>query len=250
MRHAAPGLKIEPGSWVMFLAAWWTGAAVSAAPAVSDGGAPAITPFSVLVFLAFCALLLIKPAAPAALKQRAFRPVLYMALPPLAVLAGAAWLKPSLASFYLAGGVLMAIYFFIERKSHFYAEIAGMAVMGLAAAVSVAVNNWNAVWNDGGPLPGIRLGLLFFAFFLSSPLRVRLASPKYRKAAIVYSGVILACSISAGLSGHPVFFAFLPLAEDLFSAIRKRTKENFRAIGITESVKTVTFAILVAVLFN
>ena len=249
MRHAAPGLKIEPGSWVMFLAAWWTGAAVSAAPAVSDGGAPAITPFSVLVFLAFCALLLIKPAASAALKQKAFRPVLYMALPPLAVLAGAAWLKPSLAPFYLAGGVLMAIYFLIERKSHFYAEVTGMAVMGLAAAISVAVNNWNGGWNNGGPLPGIRLGLLFFAFFLSSPLRVRLTSAKYRKAAIIYCGVILGGSIAAGLSGHPVFFAFLPLAEDLFSAARRRTKEKFRAIGIAETVKTAVFAVLVAVLF-
>ena len=42
----AAGLKIEPGSWVMFLVSWLTGAAIR------NHGAPVATPFSVLVFLA------------------------------------------------------------------------------------------------------------------------------------------------------------------------------------------------------
>ena len=226
----------EPGSWVMFAVAFFTGAAVSG-----------FTPRAVLVFAALALVLMAKAPLLGYLRKGekdALGGLLPYLLPGLGILSWSVWMNPPLAFLYLAGGLLFALYYYLEKRKKLpliYSEAAGMAVMGLAAVIGASLAGDMAPWTYLWPM--------FFVFYFASSFRVRLFSKdrKYRLMGVIYSGAVLLSSAALALKGHLIFISFLPLVEDLYSSLRPR-KEKFRAIGLKEAVKAVIFAaILIAV---
>ncbi|MDA8172865.1 MAG: YwiC-like family protein [Nitrospiraceae bacterium] len=237
-KRAIPYTK-EPGSWVMFLAAFSVGSAVSGR----------FVTMSVIVFVSLALMLLAKSPAVSMVRGRKweFLPdVFVLVLPAFAGIFYSAWLYPPLGLLYGAGAALFALnYYFEGRRSRFprvYAEACGMAIMGLIAAIASSV--------AGGIPRHLYLWAVFSLFYFASSFRVRYAnSPGYRRAGAVYSGLLIFGGIAAAALGHPVFLAFAPLAEDFYSSLKTgRGKLKFRQIGLISTAKVLVFAVLVIAL--
>ena len=224
----------EPGSWVMFLAAFVSGAVVSGR----------FVTMSVIVFVSLALMLLAKSPVVSMFRGRKWGllpDVSVMVLPALAGIFYSAWLYPPLAFLYGAGAALFALnYYFETHRKKFppiCAEACGMAIMGLMAAVAASVT--------GGIERHLYLWAVFSLFFFASSFRVRYFNfPKYRPAGAIYSGLLAAGGIAAAALGHPVFLAFLPLSEDFYRSMRPM-KEKFKRIGLISSAKVLVFAALV-----
>ncbi len=223
----------EPGSWVMFLAAFAAGAAKAASFGIE----------SATVLLTLFLFLLAKSPALKLIKNREPQAVwsaLVLGVPAISGLVFSAMRGPFLLPLYAAGGALLALNLLSARRGHLLrAEAFGMAVMGLAAVMAESAG-------DGRPA-GLYLWPIFFAFFFSSSFRVRLAVKKYRIIGALYAGAILTASAALALMGHLLFIAFSPLLEDFYSAL-KGGREKFREIGLKEAAKTAIFAAIVIML--
>jgi hypothetical protein len=220
----------EYGSWVMCAVSF-------AAGTVKAGGVSALTP---VVFLSIGLLLMAKAPAERLLRRPdrvALRSLLLFGVPALAGVAYSVLRQPSLTYLYLSGVGVLALYVLIRGRGYLVAEEAsGMAVMGLVAAIAASL---------GGEVAShLYLWPLFFAFYFSSSLRVRLGKPLYRLLSGAYSGLLLLSGVVLAFAGNLLLLAFLPLLEDLYAAMRGG-REPFKRVGIIESVKAVVFASLV-----
>ncbi len=232
---AAISYTKEPGTWIMFLAAFASGAAA--------GGPRTIT---VIIFVSLLLLLLIKsPAVDMLRSGRTDRlpELAVLALPGFAGLAYSVWLYRPLALLYAAAAVLFALNYHFEKGRKFspvYAEAFGMAIMGDVAVISASV--------AGGIGRHLYLWALFFLFYFASCFRVRYSGlKKYRTIGAVYSSALLLGSLAGAALGHPVLLVFLPLAEDVYSALKQR-KLKFKQLGLLSTVKTLVFCALVVYL--
>lgn len=228
----------EPGSWIMFVTAFAAGMWIG-------GGPRTIT---VIIFVSLSLFLLIK--APAVQMIRSGKPdplpaLAMLALPGAAGLAYSVWLYPPLSFLYTAGALLFALNYFFERKrgkpSQLYAQACGMAIMGEVAVISSSA--------AGAIEKHLYLWALFFLFYLASPFRVRFSSgvKKYRLIGGIYSGALLAGGVAGAALGYPALLAFLPLSEDVYSALTGR-KFKLKQIGVISTIKTVIFAAVIVYL--
>ncbi len=233
----------EPGPWIMFLAAYISGVFVAGGPRV----------ITVIVLVSLSILLLIKSPVANMLRTRRAGQLFHsglamLALPAFAGLGYSLWLYPPLGLLYAAGALLLALnYYFEGKRTVFppvYSEACGMAVMGLAAVIGASV--------AGGILKGLYLWPLFSLFYLASSFRVRYQGrkkKKYRKTGGMYSGALLFGGLAGAALGHMVLLAFLPLAEDVFSAVRQPgEKQKLRQIGMLSAAKVIVFSALVVLL--
>jgi hypothetical protein len=222
----------EYGSWVMCAVSFVAGT-------VKAGEVSALT---AVVFLSVGLLLMAKAPAERLLRRPdglALRSLLIFALPALAGVAYSVFMQESLIYLYLSGVGVLALYVLIRGKGYLVAEeAAGMAVMGLVAAIAASLG--------GDAASHLYLWPLFSAFYFSSSLRVRLAKPLYRVLSGAYSGALLLSGVVLAFIGHLLMLSFLPLLEDLYAVVRGR-REPFKRLGIIESAKAVVFAALVIV---
>ncbi len=226
----------EPGSWVMFLMAFAAGTAV--------GGR--LVTMSVIVFVSMALMLLARTPVFHMVRGRKweFLPdVALLVLPALVGIFYSAWLYPALGLLYAAGAPLFALaYYFEGRRGKLppvFAEACGMAIMGLVAAIASSVT--------GGIGRHLYLWAVFSLFYFASSFRVRYANfPGYRRIGALYCGLLITGGVAAAWLGHPVFLAFLPLAEDFYSALRPGGRKlKFRQIGLISTVKALVFAAIV-----
>ena len=219
----------------MFLAAFAAGVLVSGGPRM----------ITAIVFVSLTLLLLVKTPAVNMIRSSnldRLPDLAMLALPGFAGLAYSAWLSPSLGLLYAAGALLFALnyYFGKDGKSKkfppIYAEGFGMAIMGQVAVISSSVT--------GGIGKHLYLWAMFSLFYFASCFRVRYPGLKrYRPIGAVYSGALLLAGLAGAALGHPVLLAFLPLAEDVWSAVKRREKkEKFRQIGLLSTAKVLVFA--------
>lgn len=147
--------------------------------------------------------------------------------------------QPPILFLYAAGLALMLPYFVFLRKGFpVLSEACGMAAMGLVA--SIAASTGSQIY------PNLYLWGMFFAFYFASSFRVRLTTKKYRTMCIVYSGIVLMVSVFLAVADKQwIYLSFLPLVEDLCSAVANK-KESFKRLGIVSTIKAVIFAALVA----
>lgn len=223
----------EHGAWVMFAIAFVTGTAK----------AGSIGAVNLIVFISLAFFLMAK-APMASLLRRGDKNGLPFIF--LYIILGAFGCLYSiirhtdLIFLYSAGVILIILYFIFGRKGlPVLSEASAMAIMGLVAAISASVSN--------GIQPKLYLWLMFFVFYLASSFRVRLTMKKYRVISGLYSGLILLLSSIMVFLGEPLFLSFFPLIEDLYSAA-KGTREEFKRIGIIETIKSAVFALLVIIL--
>ncbi len=233
----------EPGSWIMFLAACISGVLAAGGPRV----------ITAIVFVSLSVLLLIKTPVVNMLRTRRagqlFKSGLAtLALPASAGLAYSIWLYPPLGLLYAGGALLLALNYYFEGKRTasppIFAEVCGMAVMGLVAVIGASL--------AGGISRYLYLWPLFSLFYFASSFRVRYQGRKqkiYRLAGGIYSGALLVSGLAAAALGHPVLLAFLPLAEDVFSAVRQPAEnKKLKQIGLLSAAKVIVFAALVVFL--
>jgi hypothetical protein len=222
----------EYGSWVMCSVSFIAGT-------VKAGQISGLT---AVVFFSIGLLLMAKAPAERLLRRPdslAWRSLFIFAVPALAGVVYSVFRQQSLVYLYLCGVGVLVLYVLIRGKGYLVAEeAAGMAVMGLVAAIAASL---------GGEVAShLYLWPLFFAFYFSSSLRVRVVKPLYRVLGGVYSGALLLSGVVLAFVGNYMMLAFLPLLEDLYAALRGR-KEPFKRLGIIESIKAVVFAVLVII---
>lgn len=223
----------EHGAWVMFAIAFVTGTAK----------AERVDEVNLVLFLSMALFLMAKAPVSGFLRTSDKSGLPFIALYGALGAAGCLYSilrQPDLLVLYLAGLVLIFLYFIFARKGFpVLSEASAMAIMGLVAGISSSIG--------GDILSKLSLWLMFFLFYLASSFRVRLMMKKYRTIAVVYSSLMLLLSGVMTALGRSVFIAFLPLLEDLFAAQRGR-KEEFKRIGIIETVKSIVFALLIIVI--
>lgn len=222
----------EHGAWVMFAIAFITGTAK----------AGRIESLNIVVFISLAFFLMSKAPVASLLRRgnKSGLPFIFFYI----VLGASGCIysvikNTDLIFLYTVGVILIILYFFFGRRSlPVLSEASAMAIMGLVASISASVSS--------EMLPKLYLWPMFFAFYLASSFRVRLTMKHYRIISGAYSGLILSLSGIMVFTGKPLFLSFFPLIEDLFSAIRG-TKEEFKRIGIIETVKSAIFALLVII---
>lgn len=144
--------------------------------------------------------------------------------------------QPQLIVLYASGAILVSLYFILGRKGFpVLSEASGMAIMGLAAAIAASAGNDIS--------SKLYLWPMFFLFYLASSFRVRFAIMRYRIISGIYSGLLIATSGIMAYAGRLVFLSFLPLAEDVYSAITGK-KEEFKRLGMIETIKSVIFGLI------
>lgn len=223
----------EHGAWVMFAIAFVTGM-------VKAGSMEAL---SLIVFVSM-ALFLMAKAPVATFFRRGDRSVLpfvalYLALGSAGCLYSIVK-KPDLIFLYGAGIVLVILYFLFGRKSlPVLSEASAMATMGLVASIAASIGS--------EIVSHLYLWFMFFLFYLASSFRVRLTMKKYRVIGGAYSCLMVLLSGVMAFKGELMFLAFLPLMEDFYAALRGG-REEFKRIGIIETVKSVIFALAVIIL--
>lgn len=219
----------EPGTWVMFVIAFITGA-------IKAGSMDHVT---VITFVSLSFFLMAKGPVASYLKKKDQAFLSSIVIYILIGSAGSLYSvlsRPYLVILYGAAFVLIVFFFFFLRKGFpLPAEVCGMAIMGIAAGIAASIN--------GAILPNLYLSMIFFVFYIASSLRVRFTIKKYRVLSGVYSGIIILFSAAMIYTGNRLFVAFLPLIEDVYAAITGR-KEDFRRLGIIETIKSVVFAFL------
>ena len=229
--------KKEPGAWVMFLAAFAAGTAVSGR----------FVTISAIVFFSLAFLLLAKSPLLSMIRGRRWEYLPDMAalvLPAAAGISYSAWLYPSLGLLYGAGAALMALNYYLDAGSgrfrHLYAEACGMAIMGLVATIASSVS--------GGISRHLVLGGAFFLFYFASSFRVRYAVlPGLRRIGMVYCALLVAGGIAAAAFSHPAGLAFLPLIEDIGASLKTgKRKLGLKRIGLLSTAKVLVFAVLIA----
>lgn len=219
----------EPGSWVMFGIAFVTGAAK----------ANEISCMTFVILVSLSLLLMAKAPLSILLKRRDRDIVLPLTGYILIGSAGCLYSiikQPQLIALYAAGAILVSLYFTLGRKDFpVLSEASGMAIMGLAAAIAASAGNDIS--------SKLYLWPVFFLFYLASSFRVRFAMMRYRIISGIYSGILIVASGIMAYAGRLVFLSFLPLAEDIYSAITGR-KEDFKRLGIIETIKSVIFGLI------
>lgn len=222
----------EPGTWVMFVIAFITGAAKAGRIDIK----------TIIVFISLSLLLMLK--APLSVFFKRKDPD---SLPPIilySVIGSAGCLysiikQPPIIFLYAAGLTLMLPYFVFLRKGlPVLSEACGMAAMGLVASIAASIGN--------RIYPNLYLWGMFFAFYFASSFRVRFMINKYRVLSGVYSGLIMLFSAVMAYAGKWMFVAFLPLIEDIYAAITGK-RDDFKKLGIIETIKSVAFAFLLVV---
>lgn len=222
----------EPGTWVMFVIAFITGA-------VKAGSMDHVT---VITFVSLGLFLMAKGPVSSYLKNKDKRLLPSVLAYILIGSAGSLYSllrQPYLIMFYgLAAALIISFFFFLRKGFPLPAEVCGMSIMGLAAGIAASIN--------GAILPNLYLCLMFFVFYLASSFRVRFTIKKYRVLSGVYSGLIMLFSAVMVYTGNRIFVAFLPLIEDVYAAITGK-RDDFRRLGIIETIKSVAFAFLLVV---
>lgn len=222
----------EPGTWVMFAIAFITGA-------IKAGRVDHVT---VAAFVSLTLFLMAKGPVSSYLKNK--DKGLLPSVVAFIVIGSAGSLysilrQPYLTVLYGSAAVLIILFFFFLRKGFpLLAEACGMAIMGIVAGIAASLN--------GVIMLNLYLCLMFFVFYLASSLRVRFTIRKYRVLSGVYSGLIIAFSAVMVYTGNWMFVAFLPLIEDIYAAITGK-RDDFKKLGIIETIKSVAFAFLLVV---
>lgn len=210
---------------------------------VAKTGRPSIATIAVLVSLSL--FLMSKAPLSAYLKRKKSGMVLPLAIYIIAGSAGCLYsvlMQPGLIALYFAGIILIALYFILMRKGMpVLSEASGMAVMGLVAAISASIGS--------DVRSSLYLWIMFFLFYLASSFRVRFIIMKYRIASGVYAGVIVAGSVVLAFTGRLIFLSFLPLIEDIFASIAPKN-EDFKKLGIIETIKSIVFGLGVILFGN
>lgn len=230
--------KKEPGAWVMFLAAFSSGAAVSGR----------FVMVSAIVFFSLVLMLLAKSPLLSMIRGRRWEYLPDMAalvLPAAAGISYSAWLCPPLGLLYGAALGLMALNYYLEgRGKRFLAEACGMAIMGLVAVIASSVS--------GGVTRHLFLGAAFFLFYFASSFRVRYATfPGLRRTGLIYCSLLVAGGVAAALFSHPAGLAFLPLIEDIVASLKtveQKQKPKLRRLGLISTAKVLFFAVLIVAL--
>ena len=220
----------EHGAWVMFGIAFITGTAK----------AGMITAVGLIVFLSLALFLMAKAPVATLLRRGEKSGLPFIALYIILGSAGCIYSiirKPDLIFLYGAGVCLIILYFIFGRKSlPVLSEASAMAIMGLVASIAASLNS---------DVPGqLYLWVMFFVFYFASSFRVRFTMMKYRIISGVYSSLILLLSVIGAYTGRAIFISFLPLFEDLYSSVKGK-KEEFKRIGIIETLKSIVFAALI-----
>jgi hypothetical protein len=189
-------LSAEPGSWVMFIAAFAAGSAKAAGFGVVN----------LAVFFSLGLMLLAKPSASRVYKKNYGEnlfTLVVLFVPAAAGLVYSAFLQPPLVPLYIAGALLFLLHIAsFSRGRLVLSEAFGMALMGLSAYIAASMG--------GGIGSGIYLWPMFFVFYLASSFRVRLGIKRYRLVAILFNGAVLASSLFLAALGNLLFLAFLP----------------------------------------
>lgn len=219
----------EPGTWVMFVIAFIAGAIK----------AEKIDHITVITFISLSLFLMAKGPVASYLKKKDHGLRWSIGIYILLGFAGTLYSvlsQPYLVILYGAAFVLIIFFFFFLRKGFpLFSEVCGMAIMGIAAGIAASIN--------GAILPNFYLCLVFFVFYLASSFRVRFTIKKYRVFSGVYSGLIILFSVVMVSTGNRIFVAFLPLIEDIYASITGK-RDDFRRLGIIETLKSVVFAFL------
>lgn len=220
----------EPGSWVMFAIAF----------AVGTAKADRVDIFHLVIFISLSLFLAAKAPVGAVLKKKDKAVLPYVGAYIVIGLAGCLYSvvkQPSLAILYGAGLPLIVLYFLLNKKGFpVLSEASGMAMMGLAASIAASIH--------GESPPKLYLWAMFFLFYLASSFRVRFTIRKFRILSGIYSGILVSLGVLIAVQGRLLFLSFLPLIEDIYSSISGR-KEDFKRLGIIESVKSLIFGLLI-----
>lgn len=150
--------------------------------------------------------------------------------------------QPSLILLYVSAVIFIIPYFLFARKgSPVLSEASGMAIMGLVACIAASI---------GSEIPpNLYLWPMFFFFYFASSLRVRFTIKKYRVISGLYSGIVLLASAIMVYMGRMIFISYLPLIEDIYAALTGK-KDDFKRLGIIETIKSIAFAILILLYKN
>lgn len=222
----------EPGTWVMFLIAFIAGA-------IKAGSMDHVT---VIVFVSLSLFLMAKGPVASYLKKKDQDLLWSIGIYILIGSAGSLYSilsRPYFIVLYGTAAVLIVFFFFFLRKGFpLFSEVCGMAIMGIAAGIAASINS--------AILPNLYLCLMFFAFYMASSFRVRFTIKKYRLLSGVYSGLIMLFSAVMVYTGNRMFVAFLPLIEDIYASISGK-RDDFKRLGIIETIKSVVFAFLLVV---
>ncbi|MEW6410457.1 MAG: YwiC-like family protein [Nitrospirota bacterium] len=219
----------EPGSWIIFAIAFVTGTV--------KAGRIDLT--SIILLISLALFLMAKTPFSNILKKKGRSELafilLYITIGSLGCLYSIS-IQPSMLFLYIAGIILISLYFIFGRKGFLLlSEASGMATMGLVSAIAAGVG--------GEILSKIYLWPMFFIFYFASSLRVRFAITKYRLLSRIYSGIILTVSGVMIYTGKLIFLSFLPLLEDFYSALKVK-KEGFKRLGVLETIKALIFAFI------
>lgn len=220
----------EPGSWVMFAIAYVTGIAKS----------DSLNIVHLMVLLSLSLFLMAKSPVATFLRRRDRTVLPYVIIYLGAGIVGCVYsivVQPSLSFLYATGVPLIILYFVLAGKGFsVLSEAAGMAMMGLSATIAASI---------GGEISSkLHLFWLFFLFYFASSFRVRFTIARYRVMSGLYSGFLVLIGAATAYMGIWTFLVFIPLVEDIFSALTAR-REEFRTLGIIETVKSVIFAGLI-----
>lgn len=219
----------EPGTWVMFIIAFITGAVKAGRPDL----------ITLLVFVSLSLFLMAKAPLASFLKNRGkglLPSIIAFAAGGTAEGIYPVMIKPHIVLLYAAAAVLILLFFIFLRKGFpMLSEACGMAIMGDVACMAASINS--------SIQPNLYLWLFFFAFYFASSFRVRFTIKRYRVLSGVYSGLIVFAGLVMALEGRLLFLSFLPLIEDVYAALTGR-RDDFKTLGFIETAKSIIFAVI------